>query len=138
MFDQTIRHVCSRDYTSDQIRVWTESINDKDRWIHKINTQFFLVALLNNQLVGFGSLRNNEYFDLLYVHKDFIHRGVGTVLGDRIELEVSRNGNKIIHADVSKTALSFFLKRNYKIEAENIFERSGVRISNFKTNKILN
>src|SRR5688572_1623093 len=79
LFVGTIKAVCNKDYHADQIKVWTKSVENKKRWLTKISEQYFLIAQLDQKIVGYASLEGN-YFDFLYVHKDFQGLGIATRL----------------------------------------------------------
>ena len=55
MFVDTISTICIDDYTPEQIKVWTSSIENIQRWIDKLTSQYFLIAELDNKIVGYAS-----------------------------------------------------------------------------------
>lgn len=71
LFTETISFICKKDYNQDQINAWKSSIENINRWSAIIENQFFIVAVLNHKIVGFASLDNGNYIDVLFVHKDF-------------------------------------------------------------------
>ncbi len=71
MFVDTVSTICKDDYSPEQIKVWTSSIENTQRWTDKLASQYFLVAELDNKIVGYASLKNNDHVDFLYVHKDY-------------------------------------------------------------------
>ncbi len=77
LFVETISAICVNDYSPEQIKVWISSVEDSRRWIDKITSQHFLVALSDNKIVGYASLENDDYLDFLYVHKDYQRQGIG-------------------------------------------------------------
>ena len=76
LFLDSITEICKADYSDDQIEAWTsdtKSNKDRQRWVDILTKQFVLVAQINNEIVGFVTLDNGNYIDLLYVHKN--HQG---------------------------------------------------------------
>ena len=97
MFVDTILTICKDDYSPEQIKVWTSSIKNTQRWTDKLSTQYFLIAEFDNKIVGYGSLEDNDYLDLLYIHKDYQRQGIADKLYSEIEKEAIKNGATTIH-----------------------------------------
>jgi putative acetyltransferase len=137
MFVDTISAICKDDYSSKQIKVWTSSIENTPLWTDKLTSQYFLVAELDNKIVGYCSLSNNDYLDLLYVHKDYQRQGIADQLFSEIEKEAIKKNGTVLHSDVSKTARPFFEKKGFQILKEQTNVRQGVEIINYKMAKPL-
>lgn len=90
-----------------------------------------MVAFLEERPVGFGDINEYGYLNMLYVHPKYQRKGIATILCDRLERHVQKD----ILVDVSYTAKDFFLNRGYKVIKEQIVNRKGVAINNFKMSK---
>jgi len=110
----TIQIVNAKDYTNNQIKVWS-SFNDADEWKKIIVIQKFWVVEIETQIVGFGSLTTNGIFDFLYVHHGHQRTGVASLLQEKVEKEARLQGNSKVFASVSITAQPFFLSKGYSI-----------------------
>jgi putative acetyltransferase len=137
IFVNTITHICAKDYDPDQIQVWTNSIKDKQRWIEKINAQFFLIAEKNSEIVGFASLENGDYLDFLYIHHEHQNQGIATALMNALLKESVRRGASMVRSDVSITAKPFFQKAGFTTIRKQIRERDDVALCNFLMEKKL-
>lgn len=137
MFVDTISVTCKEDYSPDQIKVWTSSIENKDRWMNKLAIQYFRIAICENKIIGFASLEQMNYFDLLYVHKDFQRQGIASKLYVEIEKEAMNKRATAIYSDVSKTAKSFFLKKGFKLIEPQTILIQGIEMVNFRMTKKL-
>jgi putative acetyltransferase len=137
MFVDTISTICKNDYSQEQIRVWTSSIENTQRWTDKLTSQYFLVAELDNKIVGYASLENNDYFDFLYVHKDYQRQGIADRLYTEIENEAIKRKSSILNSDVSKTARPFFENKGFETLVEQTNLMQGVEITNYKMTKKL-
>jgi putative acetyltransferase len=137
MFVDTISVICKDDYSPDQIKVWTSSIENKDRWMDKLAIQYFRIAICENKIIGIASLEQMNYFDLLYVHKDFQRQGIASKLYVEIEKEALNKGATAIYSDVSKTAKPFFLKKGFKSFAQQTILIQGIEMVNFRMTKKL-
>jgi putative acetyltransferase len=137
LFSQTIRHVCAADYTKHQLDAWAEGIENNERWTEIMRNQYVVVAVISHGITGFCTLENGSYIDMLFVHKDFQRLGIARKLYDDIEKEARRLGSTELTANVSKTARAFFENAGFQVITEQVVERSGVEIINFKMKKIL-
>ncbi|MGE8300150.1 GNAT family N-acetyltransferase [Sphingobacterium paramultivorum] len=137
LFSGTIETVCADDYNNEQIVAWISSVNNHDRWHRLIEDQYFIVAVLNQKIVGFASLAHGDYIDVLYVHKDFQRQGIAQQLYNALETVANAHKNTILTADVSKTAKPFFEANGFKVTAEQIQIRTEVEIPNYNMKKDL-
>lgn len=138
LFVETIKTVCVNDYNPEQIKIWTSSIENTERWLNRIRDQYVLIAEIRGKIAGYGSLRANDYLDLLYVHKDYQRKGIAGLLCDCIEKEAIRRNGTEIQSDVSITARPFFEKKGYTVVKEQKNMIKNVEIVNFKMVKQLN
>lgn len=137
LFVNTISEVCSKDYTARQIAAWTSSAQNNQRWLDKIDREYFLIACHEDQIVGFGSIED-DYLDLMYAQKDFQGRGIASLLLQNLEAKAVENSVETIYSHVSKTARPFFEKKGYKVSIEQENEISGALMTNFRMQKKLN
>ncbi|MGE8429609.1 MAG: GNAT family N-acetyltransferase [Sphingobacterium sp.] len=137
LFSETIETVCADDYNNEQIAAWISSVNNQDRWHRLIEDQYFIVAMLNQKMVGFASLNHGNYVDVMYVHKDFQRQGIAQKLYKTLEDEARRQESTFVTADVSKTAKPFFEANGFKVSAEQIQIRTEVEIPNYNMKKNL-
>ncbi|MGL4632425.1 MAG: GNAT family N-acetyltransferase [Leadbetterella sp.] len=89
LFVDTISSICKYDYSQEQIKAWTSSMDNTQRWITKLVSQYFIVAVDESQILGYASLENNNYLDMFYVHKDFQRQGIAKGLF----IEVKKRSN---------------------------------------------
>lgn len=135
LFVETVSSVCSADYDVQQIKVWSSSIENKKRWNEILTNQFVLVAQSGEKIVGFASLDNGNYIDLLYVHKEFQRKGLAYALFTNIQEVAKQQGQTELASDVSKTARPFFEKIGFKVVSEQTVVRQGVELTNFRMTK---
>ena len=137
MYIETIKWVCKSDYNPLQINAWISGLNDTERWLKVIHTQFVLLALIDNKIVGYGTLKNGNYIDFFCVDKDFQRQGIADKIFNQLEIEARKEHSKAITADVSITAKPFFIKKGFIIKAEQKNIRLGVELINYKMEKEL-
>lgn len=132
LFAGTIRSVCRADYTEEQTAVWASSVNKEERWLDVVVKQFVLLAEIDDELVGFGTLKNHNYIDFFYVHKDFQGMGIARDLLNRLLDEAVSHGEKLLTSDISITARPFFRKNGFKVVSEQENVRQDQVLINYK------
>lgn len=137
LFSETIDTICSDDYNSEQIAAWKSSSSDQQRWYRLIENQYFIIAILNGKIVGFASLDQGNYVDVMYVHRHFQRQGIAQQLYSTLENEAKRQKSTFITADVSKTAKPFFEANGFKVTTEQMQVRNKVEIPNYNMQKQL-
>lgn len=137
LYIETIKHVCKNDYNPAQIEAWISGVKNKDRWLEVINTQFVLLAIIENKIAGFGTLKDSNYIDFFYIHKDFQRLGIADKILTELETEAKKHHSKTITSDISITAKPFFEKKGFVAKAEQRNIRLGVELINYKMEKHL-
>ncbi|MFS4471001.1 GNAT family N-acetyltransferase [Chryseobacterium sp. T20] len=132
LFTATIDEVCKKDYDLQQLEAWKSGAENEERWRQVIRDQYVVVAVIENKIAGFCTLDQGNYIDLLFVHKDFQHRGIATLLYHQIEKEALLNHEKKLMADVSKTARPFFEKMGFHVVQEQTVLVKGIVMTNYK------
>lgn len=132
LYIDTIRSICSKDYNEAQIHAWISSANNKQRWIEAIENQYFLIAQTESRIIGFGSLKDGEYIDFLYINKEYTGKGIAGRLFEMLEKESERLGKVHLFADVSITARPFFKKKGFRVQKYNYNILKGVSIVNYR------
>ena len=141
LFLETITEICKADYNDNQINAWTsdtKSNRNKQRWIDILTKQFVLVAHINNEIVGFATLDNGNYIDLLYVHKNHQRQGIADSLYENIENEAKRQNQSSLTSNVSKTARPFFEKVGFEVTKEQTVVLQNMELTNYKMEKKIN
>ncbi|SOE22413.1 Acetyltransferase, GNAT family [Spirosomataceae bacterium TFI 002] len=123
-------------YTPQQINAWASTINStRNKWIHRIENEAFIVAKSNDDIVGFAALKGLSYFDLLFVAPGFGRRGVASQMYDILEAKIPIG--TILETHASKVSMSFFLKKGFSVICQNKVDIQGVQIINHSMHKQL-
>lgn len=88
LFFDTIQNVNIKDYSQEEVNDWSSWSFETDKWLEKMQEQFFVVAGLNNKFVGFSSLAKNGYLDFMFVDKNT----QGQVVESALLSEIERKG----------------------------------------------
>lgn len=135
LFVEAVRHICKKDYGTEQIDIWADAANNKAAWIKRIEQHFFLVATIDTEIVGFASLENGNYLDVLYVHKDHLQKGIANSLYQAMETASKEQGCTCLITDVSITARPMLERKGFSLLKENKNLIGGVEIINFRMQK---
>ncbi|MEA3274210.1 MAG: GNAT family N-acetyltransferase [Pseudomonadota bacterium] len=115
LYYETIHRVNARDYSPEQIRAWAPKIYPDAWWRRRFKDYQVWVAEHDEEILGFAELESTGHLDCFYVHHLWQGRGVGSALMARIDEEARRRRLPRLFADVSITALPFFLKLGFQV-----------------------
>ncbi len=131
LFYGTVRHVNSRDYSSEQIQAWAPSVKSASSWAERQATRKTYVAVIAGKIVGFAELEKSGHIDCFYCHKDYQRCGAGRALLRVVKAEAQRQCNQRMFVDVSITARPFFEHQGFRLVREQEVEVRGVTMINF-------
>lgn len=138
LFRDTIQNVNSKDYPEDEIEDWSSWWTDHDKWQERIEEQYFIKAMIEDNIVGFSSLATDGYLDFMFTHKDYQRHGVAGNLIRIIERKAKEQGNDLIYSDVSITAKGFFERHGYIVEKQQFKKSRKKELINFRMTKTIN
>lgn len=130
LFYDTVHSVNAGDYSAVQLSAWAKNCDNLKKRQNDLICQKTLIAEIDGVIVGFGSIDNSGYLDLLFVHKNYQRQGIATALCNELE-----KGYDIIKTHASVTAKPFFEKRGYAVIKPQEVERFGVKLKNFEMQK---
>ncbi len=134
LFYNTIHSINIKDYSKKQVDVWASKNIDIKKFNKSLLENFSIVAIKNDMIVGFGDINIEGYLDRLYVHKNYQRKGIGTLICDNLEKNISYR--KIItHSSI--TAKPFFKSRNYIIIKKQYVKRNNIYLKNYVMEKYL-
>ncbi len=135
LFTDTVRHVNTQDYSSEQIAVWSPQPPDLIRWRERVAGLSLWVAESDGRIIGFCGLGADGHLDLLYVDYRFQRRGVARSLYQHVEVEARRSGVRRLFTEASVTARPFFESMGFGIVREQRVEFRGVDFQNYVMEK---
>ena len=116
IYIKSTKNIVARDYSKEQIERWVSMHEDPNEWKKRIFNSNPFVAELNNNIIGFAELESNGHIDYFYCYP--VSLGAGSLLLKKLENEALSAGLKIIFAEVSSTALTFFSSHGFEITEE--------------------
>ena len=131
------RESVARDYHPDLIERWAPQDHDVNHWKDRLVQKNPLVAVQDGEIVGMAEIEPDGFIDYFYVHPKSQGRGVGKALLSALESEAAKVGVRLIFADVSITAKSFFLARGFCVTEAKSNVILGHPAPNFRMEKRL-
>lgn len=132
LFQNTVLTINKRDYSKAEVEDWASCGDNLSNIEEMIKTHYFIVAVnQQSQIVGFSSITPQGYLHSMFVHKDFLDKGIATMLLEEIERYAISNGIMRITSEVSLTARPFFEKRGYIVEKEQKRKANQLSLINF-------
>ena len=136
IYFNTIHKINAKDYTKEQLDVWApKSSLEANAWAKKFKKTQPLVAIIDEQIVGFSEFEPTGHIDCFYCHDKWIGKGVGSALMDTIFEQAKKQGIPRVFAEVSITAKPFFEKYGFLVTKEQQIERQGIKLTNYKMEK---
>ena len=132
LFRDTITTINTKDYNEEQIKAWSGTIDNTDRIKAKLEEQYFIVAEIENVLVGFSSLTSTGYLDYMFTHKSYQGIGIASGFVSGIKAQAIKWGLKEITTDASITAKTFFEKHGFKTIRQQSVYIIDVMLTNYK------
>jgi ribosomal protein S18 acetylase RimI-like enzyme len=133
---QTFRNINSKDYTKDQINAWSTRTNAQ-RFRNSANKCKRWVAVQDDKVVGFCDHTLDGEFWGLYVHKDFIGKGIGSRLLKVAEDSLKKMGFKKVHLEATVTAKEFYKKHGYRVMKKDLHPINNEKLEIFNMSKTL-
>ena len=136
VFERAIRITASTDYTSEQIDAWVSTgLDSSDAsawWAAARAAAETIVAVEDEQVVGFSDLVDGSLLDMLFVDPDVSRRGVGAALVTRIVRLAREGGAGTLETYASLTARPLFERFVFVIVERCAPVVRGVVMTNFK------
>ncbi len=137
LFAQSIEELTTEDYDEDQRVAWASTAADAEAFAKRLGAMVTLVVQVEGEYAGFASLKDNNIFDMLYVHPYFAGQGVGSALADAVEALAKGRGATEITVEASDTAEPFFEARGYAATQRNMVPRDDLWLTNTTMKKRL-
>ncbi len=138
LYKNTVLSVNRKDYSVEEVEDWASCGDDTEHLHESFSEQHYIVAENNKGLiVGFASINDTGYMHTLFVHKDFQHQGIATLLYQTLEKYAKEKGAERITSEISITARQFFEKQGFVVDKEQKRKANKLHLTNYKMSKKL-
>ena len=122
------------DYPSSIIDYQRDTHYTMDRLTKKMQSSYFIVALIDNKVVGTGSLEGTE-IKYIFVDPDHQRKDIGRTIIEELERYAKSQGLKEIILNSSITAFEFYKTLNYQLVGESVMEYQGDKVITYLMKK---
>ena len=138
IYFNTIHKINAKDYSPEQLDAWAPTSSlEREGWMRKWEKLPPIVAVIDNEIVGFAELEDNGHIDCFYCHHEHQGCGVGSALINEIERRAKNNKIDKIFAEVSITAKPFFEIKGFVVKKEQAVSVRGMTLTNFVMEKLI-
>jgi GNAT superfamily N-acetyltransferase len=110
----SIRGLCSGHYSADEIEAWAAP-RAVDFYVKAIERKEFYVAEEGASVIGFGTLnQTNGEVEAVYVHPQFVRRGVGLELLRTLEARARELELMSLHLCASLNGVPFYERAGFR------------------------
>ena len=135
LFYVTVHEVNKNDYTEDQLEAIAPKEANEYHWEKSLEKNHTIVVEQDEKLIAFGNIGKTGYLDRLYVHPDYLRKGIASKLVEDLETYAKKHDCHVINVTSSITSKPFFESKGYKVIEEQINERRGERLLRYLMEK---
>lgn len=131
IFHSAVHSIPDSVYSPPQKAAWSPSPLNYDAWHKRLAQTNPIVAVIENQPVGFIELMDNGYIDCCYVDPDHQGKGVFSALFKHALALAHNLGLAELTADASYIAKPIFAHYGFETTKRNEVVRNGETLTNF-------
>lgn len=135
LFYVTVHEVNKNDYSEEQLDAIAPKDANEYHWEKSLEKNHTIVAEEDDKLIAFGNIGKTGYLDRLYVHPDYLRKGIASKLVEELEEYAKKHGSHVINVTSSITSKAFFESKGYAVIEEQINERRGERLLRYLMEK---
>ena len=124
-------------YTAEQVRVWSASAEDPERFRDFVLKPHTLVAMVKDSTapVGFAGLEPTGRIASLYVHADYCRRGIASALLEALLKKAADDGLTQLRCEASKFSRPVFERFGFELDEVERGIHHGVPFMRFLMSK---
>ncbi len=115
----SVAELAADDYDEAQMAAWVSITDDVEAFGKHLAGMLTILAIKDDEIAGFVSLKGEDHLDMLYVSADHAGQGVGKALCDVIAMLAGKRGAKTLTVDASDNASDFFVKQGFDPQRRN-------------------
>lgn len=135
LFYVTVHEVNKNDYSEEQLDAIAPKDANEYHWEKSLEKNHTIVVEEDDKLIAFGNIGKTGYLDRLYVHPDYLRKGIASKLVEELEEYAKKHGGHVINVTSSITSKAFFESKGYAVIEEQINERRGERLLRYLMEK---
>ena len=108
LFYVTVHEVNKNDYSEEQLDAIAPKDANEYHWEKSLEKNHTIVVEEDDKLIAFGNIGKTGYLDRLYVHPDYLRKGIASKLVEELEEYAKKHGSHVINVTSSITSKAFF------------------------------
>jgi putative acetyltransferase len=137
IFRNSVEELAADDYDADQREAWASTSDNDVAFRGRLEGGLTLIAMIDGVTAGFGSLKDGEEIDMLYVHPDFTGHGAARALIDALTKLATARGAKRLTVDASDVSKTLFERLGFRAEKRNLVRVGDQWLANTTMTKTL-
>lgn len=126
LYEAAVNAIGPERYSDAQVHAWAQSTRDAASFRDFLLTPMTLVAIDQDQIVGFGGVADDGHITSLYVHPLHSRQGIGTAILDELTDHAISAGANRLYSEASHFSYPLFLKSAFVDAGTEVVERNGV------------
>ena len=118
LFYVTVHEVNKNDYSEEQLDAIAPKDANEYHWEKSLEKNHTIVVEEDDKLIAFGNIGKTGYLDRLYVHPDYLRKGIASKLVEELEEYAKKHGSHVINVTSSITSKAFFESKGYAVIEE--------------------
>jgi putative acetyltransferase len=137
VFFDAVQRGTTQHYSARERNAWAGTAPNPAAWQKRLATLRGFAAEREGELLGFMTLDETGYIDLAFVRSDQAGQGIGRALYAAVEQQLRAEGASLLTVEASKTARGFFERLGWQVQTEQVVQKQGVDLTNYKMVKRL-
>ena len=139
IFTRAVHETAADNYTAAQLAAWAPSDRDAGAWAQKRMQAETLVAVDDGstRVIGFTDIDATGYIDMMFVHPEWVRRGVATALLNDVVARALARSIPTLTTHASLTARPFFESHGFVVTEQRVSVLRGVALTNFAMQRVL-
>ncbi len=136
LHEASIRGLGITSYTPEQVDSWASHLTP-ERYLPAIERNDFLLATIEDEVVGFGELNGDE-IAAVYISPTYARRGIGRMLTEELLRLARERGIEYLHLNASMNGVPFYEAIGFTaIESTTWHSRGGLEMPCLRMGKRL-
>jgi putative acetyltransferase len=137
IFRLSIEELTADDYDADQREAWASRADDVAGFGAKLAGELTLLAVIDEAVAGFASLKGGDQIDMLFVDPEFARQGAGAALIQALTKLAEARGAKRLTVEASDAARPLFERHGFIAQKRNLVRIGDQWLANTTMTKAL-
>jgi putative acetyltransferase len=137
IFRSSIDELAADDYDEEQREAWASRADDEQAFGARLKDALTLLAVIDDAVAGFASLKGADQIDMLFVDPKFARQGAGFALIEALTKLGQARGAKRLAVEASDVAKPLFERQGFTSQQRNLVRVGDQWLANTTMTKTL-